>query len=122
MNVAITPFQARLISGRTAAGWHDAATKAGTVQNGVLFLDQAHHEQLLTQFQRPATPVAAPPPPAPGKMRGLGDLVHRVALPIARALGLNCVDKTTGQLKPDSRCQQRRNALNAAVPFNPPTK
>ena len=42
---------------------------------------------------------------APG-VQGLGDLVAKVAGPVARALGLkNC------------RCGERREALNRAVPF-----
>lgn len=43
---------------------------------------------------------------------GLGDLVAKVATPIAKALNMDCVDKTTGQLKPDSDCAQRKAALN----------
>lgn len=43
---------------------------------------------------------------------GLGDLIHKVALPIARALGLPCVDKETGKLKSESRCAKTRRELN----------
>lgn len=51
------------------------------------------------------------------KIRGLGDLVEKVAHPIAKALGLPCLDQQTQQLKKGSPCWQRRNALNKAVPF-----
>lgn len=42
----------------------------------------------------------------------LGDAVASVATPIARALKLNCIDKKTGQLKPESRCQKWKDSLN----------
>jgi hypothetical protein len=43
-------------------------------------------------------------------MRGLGDLVAKIADPIARVIGL---DKST------CKCGQRQAALNAAFPFTP---
>lgn len=51
------------------------------------------------------------------QVRGLGDVVAKIATPIARALGLPCVDKVTRELKPNSPCARRRDALNAAAPF-----
>jgi hypothetical protein len=42
----------------------------------------------------------------------LGDLVSKFATPIARLARMNCIDKTTGQLKPESGCAQRRDRLN----------
>ena len=48
-------------------------------------------------------------PPAP---RGLGDMVAAIATPIARALGLPCVDPQTSELRPESPCAQRKAALN----------
>lgn len=57
--------------------------------------------------------------------KGLGDAIAAVATPIARALGMPCVDKATGQLKPDSPCAKRKEAANKAVPFravNPSTE
>ena len=41
----------------------------------------------------------------------LGDAISAVATPIAGALGLDCVDEQ-GNLKPESKCAQRRNKLN----------
>jgi len=41
----------------------------------------------------------------------LGDLVEKMAKPIAKALRLDCIDKD-GSLKPDSGCAKRRDALN----------
>ena len=47
---------------------------------------------------------------------GLGDAIASVATPIARILGLPCVDPITKQLKPDSLCAKRKAALNRAIP------
>lgn len=41
----------------------------------------------------------------------LGDIVERLAKPIAKALNLPCLDKD-GNLKPESGCAKRRDALN----------
>jgi hypothetical protein len=59
----------------------------------------------------PAAFLAAHKPP-PRKRPGLGDLVSKIATPIARALNLDCIDPETNNLKPDSGCAQRRDALN----------
>lgn len=45
-------------------------------------------------------------------IRGLGDVVHAAALPIARALKLPCIDPKTQQLRPESGCEKRRRELN----------
>jgi hypothetical protein len=52
----------------------------------------------------------------PAKPTGLGDLVGKIATPIAAALGLPCVDPATRQLRPESPCARRKAALNAAFP------
>jgi len=48
----------------------------------------------------------------PANQIGLGDVVEKLAHPVAVALRLGCVDKATGKLKPDSKCAKRRLALN----------
>jgi hypothetical protein len=48
-------------------------------------------------------------PPAP--MRGLGDLVAKIADPIAKTIGIN---------KSKCGCRSRQEWLNRAVPFAPP--
>lgn len=53
----------------------------------------------------------------PEPMRGLGDMVHAVALPIARALRLPCIDPSTKKLRPESPCAARRKKMNEALPF-----
>ena len=68
--------------------------------------------------------AATPPPPLTRAERqalraaettrrpgGVGDVIERLVKPVARALGLNCLD-SSGQLKPDSPSARRRDALN----------
>lgn len=43
---------------------------------------------------------------------GLGDVVSKVATPIASTLKMSCIDETTKQLKPDSPCARRKKSLN----------
>jgi len=45
------------------------------------------------------------------KLVGLGDLVEKLAKPIARALNLRCLDDQDG-LKPDSPCGRRKALMN----------
>jgi len=45
------------------------------------------------------------------QFQGLGDRIERLAKPIAKALRLPCLDKT-GNLKPESGCAKRRDAMN----------
>jgi hypothetical protein len=42
----------------------------------------------------------------------LGDAVASIATPIARSLQLPCIDPQTQQLRPDSPCAKRQEALN----------
>lgn len=42
----------------------------------------------------------------------LGNIVAAGATPIAKILKLNCIDKDTKQLKPESRCQKWKDKLN----------
>ena len=46
---------------------------------------------------------------------GLGDVVERLAKPIAKVLGLSCLD-AHGALKPGSECARRRDWLNRLGP------
>lgn len=56
------------------------------------------------------------------RTKGLGDLVSKVATPLARALRLPCIDPETHNLRPESGCAKRRDALNAALPFHEPNQ
>jgi hypothetical protein len=72
----------------------------------------------LLKWHRYGKCVTAPTTPQP--VRGLGDLVHAVAMPIARALHLPCVDPQTKKLRPESPCAARRKKMNETVPFTKP--
>jgi hypothetical protein len=47
----------------------------------------------------------------PHPKRHLGDIVEGLVKPIAAALGLPCLDEK-GELRPESGCAKRRDALN----------
>lgn len=57
------------------------------------------------------------PEECPYEIRGLGDIVERIAKPIASALKMPCLDDS-GRLKPDSGCGKRRDRLNKLVPMS----
>jgi hypothetical protein len=62
----------------------------------------------------PLTPGENPPAKPEARMTGLGDLVAKVAQPIARA-----IDAVAGtNIKGCGGCKSRQEALNKAVPFN----
>ena len=46
----------------------------------------------------------------------LGDKVHLFPKPVARALGLPCIDPATKELRPESACAKRRALLNGDTP------
>ena len=59
-----------------------------------------------------ACPHGYTPENLPRKSFGLGDAVASIATPIARALGLPCIDPATKDLRPESKCAERKAALN----------
>lgn len=46
---------------------------------------------------------------------GFGDIVARIATPIGAAIGHPCVDKATRQLKPGSKCAERKARMNGEL-------
>lgn len=83
-------------------------TEAGVViEHVALFAALGEHPRLLVQPARVVVPSAGIP------KRGLGDMFEVAAKPVAKVLGLPCLD-AQGRLKPDSGCAKRRDALNAA--------
>lgn len=50
-------------------------------------------------------------------IRGAGDIIHAIALPIARVLRLPCVDPDTKKLRPESPCAARRKDWNQKLPL-----
>ena len=51
------------------------------------------------------------PDECPHGVKRLGDMVERIAKPIAKLLGLPCLDDNS-KLRPESPCAKRRNLLN----------
>ena len=51
------------------------------------------------------------------QMNKIGDKIASVATPIARALGMGCIDPQTNQLRPESGCAKMRDNLNAGMNF-----
>lgn len=67
-----------------------------------------------------APEMGKPLVPKPAQSFGLGDAVAAVATPIARVLGLPCIDPATKQLRPESGCAKRKARLNALTQMQPP--
>ena len=57
-----------------------------------------------------------------GPARGLGDQVHKLAMPIGRVLGHPCVDPETKRLKPAGKCAERQRRLNQRFPATDPLR
>ena len=96
------------------AGYLDAILKAG-LQYGPprqvrgkmwIRVSQEDKDRITDQFNR-AAPVIQSSRLTPG----LGDVIARVATPVAKMLKLPCVD--SGAVPPGSPCDQRRKALNS---------
>ena len=49
-------------------------------------------------------------------IQGLGDIVERLAKPVAVSLKLPCLDENK-KLRPESPCAKRRDALNRLLPL-----
>jgi hypothetical protein len=94
-------------------GYIDACLAAGHLDpetQMVRFTPEAWMK--LRQAYALPQPVTVAGVDVPKSTVGLGDLVHSVALPIARAVGMDCVDKATNDLKPGSPCAHRQDFLN----------
>ncbi len=50
-------------------------------------------------------------------MRRLGDRIAAVATPIARAVGADCIDPKTNDLRPESPCAKAKERLNQGDSF-----
>ena len=85
--------------------------------NNIIFADSGHcrsraHCRACRSDPAWRASVGAPDE-CPHGIRGLGDIVERLAKPIARVLGLPCLDESS-RLRPGSPCAKRRDRLNAA--------
>jgi hypothetical protein len=95
-----------------ASGYLEACLRAGKVSpdgHWIHFTDEAH-AHLRQQYNLARHSIS---PPERVGVRGLGDLVHKVAGPIGRALRWPCMkgDGST-ELKPGAPCDRARRALN----------
>jgi hypothetical protein len=74
----------------------------------------------LTYAEREALRQANANAPKPSPThRGLGDAIEAAVKPLAKALGVPCLD-ASGRLKPSSPCAKLRDALNQNAPFSAP--
>jgi hypothetical protein len=101
-------------------GYLEACQRAGKISadgQWIIFDNDAH-----SQIRRKFNPLPPSIPSPPGRWQaegpaGLGDLIHKVAGPIGRAIKWPCLkgDGTT-DLKPGSPCDRARRALNNLKP------
>ena len=93
-------------------GYLEACQRAGKLSpdgRWMHFTDEAHAR--LRQQYNPTSSFILHPSSLP--QRGLGDLVHKVAGPIGRAVRWPCMKGDgTIELKPGSPCARARRALN----------
>jgi hypothetical protein len=81
-----------------------------------VMMSQADYDRIREEF---GTALSKSVPGAKLDTRiGLGDAVSKIATPIAGFLGMDCIDKQSGQLKPESGCAERKAKLNQIkIPF-----
>jgi hypothetical protein len=84
-----------------------AAVRAHAIMDGDFLVIDVQEWYALVRAHR----LHGPPCPS----RGLGDVVESLVKPIARTLGMKCLD-AHGKLRPESKCAQRKSALNRLVP------
>jgi hypothetical protein len=112
-----------LVAKQRAPGFLEACMKVGKLSADKEWLewDDKTHAALRREFNHIQSSQSFVPQITGGPQKkgiGLGDVVSKVATPIARALGMDCIDKKTNELKPDSGCAKRRDALNGIhLPF-----
>lgn len=86
------------------SGYAEALLAAGTVNEGYLLIDHDKLEEIVRKFT----------PNRIKTVKGLGDLIHKVANPIAKA-----IDTVAGtNVQGCGGCAKRREKLNQMVPFN----
>lgn len=89
--------------------------KCGPFLGGTIDLHDPANRCPIGRWQAAGNNHSALPKP----VLRLGDIVEKLAKPIARALRLNCLQKD-GTLKPLSPCAQRRDRLNRVFERKPP--
>jgi hypothetical protein len=88
-------------------GYSEALLAAGTVNGNTLSIDHDKLEEIVRKFT----------PERVKTVKGLGDLIHKVANPIAKA-----IDSVAGtNVQGCGGCAKRRESLNKLMPFNAPS-
>lgn len=91
------------------AGYTEDVISRGEVSGDWLEIPDSEIAILRTKY-RPQPDAPAPPTTS----KGLGDVVHKIAQPIARV-----IDRMAGtRIQTCGGCAQRRAALNQAFPFS----
>lgn len=107
----------RAIAPLKKSGYEEALMSAGKLVAGGEFLriSREDYERIGAQFATEISPAKSVPPGT-----GLGDLVHKLAGPIGRAVKFPCMkgDGST-ELKPGSPCAKARALGNKLVPSIP---
>jgi len=89
------------------SGYAEALLAAGTVEGKFLAIDHDKLEEIVRKFT----------PERVKTVKGLGDLIHKVANPIAKA-----IDSVAGtNVQGCGGCAKRRESLNKIVPFTGPS-
>jgi hypothetical protein len=99
---AIAPYR--------APGYENAILKIAQRNGDLLTLTEEQAAYIRLKYKRQA-PLRIPGAETQSGI-GLGDVVGAIATPIARLLNMNCIDPETKQLRPESDCQRRKEALN----------
>ena len=106
--VRISLSRLRATAASRPPGYLEAVLAAGVVDGDYLRLPAAAYTQLRATY----SPHAPSPEPRPS-ITGLGDLIHTVAHPAARAL-----DATLGtHFQTCQKCGERRDTLNRHFPL-----
>jgi hypothetical protein len=103
-NYKIKISEIESIAPQRPAGYKEDVMSIGIPQGDWLLVDFAKYQELVNKYN--------PQKPKP-KLKGLGDLVSKVAQPIAKG-----IDKAIGtNIQNCGGCAKRRNKLNQMVPF-----
>ena len=92
-------------------GYLQDCLSRGIIDGPFLQISPAEYQPLLAKYRPPSTINS--PHPQPHQIAGLGDLVHAVAHPLAKA-----TDRILGtNLQNCGGCARRRETLNRALPL-----
>ena len=85
-------------------GYADALIAAGSIQDGFLMIEQESLDAIVRQYT----------PNRIAKVQGVGDLIHKVANPVAKVIDFVAGTNVQGC----GGCAKRRENLNKMMPFS----